>query len=389
MDFNEIKAAMAERDGAIADRLGGIEKALQEHSEKWQTLEDLQSRQSSPGRTGERENEMHVKLFCDWIRKPRDGGKRQALGDFQEKMLGKSLSVGTAADGGFAVPEQIGRDVEKLEIKLSPVRDLVRVVKTSTGDYKELLTSAAPARAGLVRTGSRTETNTPQLRERAPTFGELYGYPKTTEWALDDVFFDVRAWLTNAVAEQFAKYEGDAVIRGNGSNKPTGMLDTTPVTTADDASPKRAAAAYQYILGADDLPAAVDADSIIDLSYSLNSTYRAGASWAMNSTTAGQVRKLKDPTTGLYLWQPALAAGQPNMLLGYPVALWEQMDDPLGGKFPIAFGNFRRGYLLADRSEIRVTLDNITTPGYVKFYVRRREGGCVLNNDLLKWLKLL
>ena len=67
------------------------------------------------------------------------------------------------------------------------------------------------------------------------------------EWSLDDVFFNVEAWLAEEVAMQFAVQEGTAVISGNGSNKPTGMINTTPVTTADFASPLRAAAAYQYI----------------------------------------------------------------------------------------------------------------------------------------------
>jgi HK97 family phage major capsid protein len=65
------------------------------------------------------------------------------------------------------------------------------------------------------------------------------------------------------------------------------------------------------------------------------------------------------------------------------------MDDVGGGAFPVAFGNFARGYLLADRTQIRITVDNVTTPGYVKFYVRRREGGCVLNNDAVKFLRTI
>lgn len=109
----------------------------------------------------------------------------------------------------------------------------------------------------------------------------------------------------------------------------------------------------------------------------------------MNSTTAGAIRKLKDSGTGAYVWQPGLAAGQPDRLLGYPVAVWEDMDDVGGGNLPIAFGDFRRGYILCDRTQLRITVDNVTTPGYAKFYVRRREGGFVSNNDAIKWLKVL
>src|SRR5690606_12208794 len=120
-------------------------------------------------------------------------------------------------------------------------------------------------------------------------------------------------------------------------------------------------------------------DALIDLVFRVNSMYRTGASWVMNSATAAAVRKLKD-AEGNYLWAPGLAPGQPDRLLGYPVAYWEQMDDIGANNFPVAFGNFRRAYAIYDRTQVRVTVDaNITTPGRVKYFVRRREGGIVLN----------
>ena len=246
------------------------------------------------------------------------------------------------------------------------------------------------ATAGWVgESDSRTETATPQLREVVPTMGELFAYPQTTEWAMDDVFFDVGSWLAEEVAEQFAVEEGAAVLTGNGSNRPTGMLNTTPVTTADHASPLRAAAAYQYIANTSSPTGTVLLpDSLIDLVYAVNSRYRANGTWAMNSTTAAAVRKLKASGTGEYLWQQGMAAGQPDLLLGYPISIWEQMSDIGNNNFPIAFGDFRRGYLLADRTQIRITVDaNITTPGRIKYFVRRREGGHVLNGDAIKFLR--
>jgi HK97 family phage major capsid protein len=351
MTLEEMKALIADRENAIGGRLGNIEQLLKDHAAKWDAREEIESKQGSPGRTGDdtetREGREHKKLFMNWLRKPRDGSTKQALGDFQQKLEGKSISIGSNADGGFAVPEVIGREIGKLELKLSPVRDLVRVIRVGTSDYKELV-DINGANAGWVgETDSRTETNTPQLRERAPTHGELYAYPQCTEWSLDDVFFNVGDWLTRAVAEQFAIYEGAAVISGNGTNKPTGMLNTTPVSTADDAVSPRAAAAYQYILGGDNSPASVDYDGLVDVMYTLNAAYRSNANWVMSSTTAGQVAKLKDSTLRP-LWQPAIAEGQPPMLLGYPVKIWEQMPDAIGGAFPVAFGDFNRGYLLAD-----------------------------------------
>jgi HK97 family phage major capsid protein len=125
--------------------------------------------------------------------------------------------------------------------------------------------------------------------------------------------------------------------------KPTGMLNTAPTNQADAFPPVRAAAAA--------------------------------------------VRKLKDGQNN-YLWAPQFVAGQPETLLGYPVVIGEQMDAVSANTHPIAFGNFARGYLLVDRAGLRITVDaNITTPGRIKYFIRRREGGHVLNNDAIKWIK--
>ncbi|MEC9342737.1 MAG: phage major capsid protein, partial [Pseudomonadota bacterium] len=334
----------------------------------------------------------HEKLFENWIRPPRDAEANRKLSEFQAnaKSLNiKSVSIGTPADGGYAVPEEIGRDIERHELQFSPVRNLVKVSKASTSDLKRLLDLRGAEGGWRSESGSATETDTPTIREITPTGGEIYAYPKASNWSLEDVMFDVRNWLVESVAERFAQLEGQAVISGDGDNKPTGMLNTPPVATADDAVTKRAAAAYQYVDSSDNSPANVDADSLIDMVYTLNSRYRAGSTWAMNSATAGAVRKLKASGTGDYLWSEPLAMGQPPMLLGYPVALWEDLPDILGGNFPVAFGNFRRAYELIDRSMLQITIDPYTTPGFTKFYVRRRVYGNVSNNDALKFMRLL
>jgi HK97 family phage major capsid protein len=358
-------------------------------------IEDLESRQNMPGKTAAEKiaNEYRT-TFVDWIRnKGQSSAHEEKLRDLTRKAAQaderKSVTIGSSAGGGFAVPEEIAREIERLELKFSPVRSLVKVVQTGTSDYKELVSIRGTTSGWVGESGSRTETATSQLRERTPTNGELYAYPQASEWSLDDVFFNVEQWLAEEVAESFAVEEGTAVISGNGTNQPTGMLNTTPVTTADFASPLRAAAAFQYIACVSTQSPAVAEllpDRLIDTVYALNSTYRAMATWIMNSATTGIVRKMKD-TQGQYLWAPGLQAGQPDRLLGYAVSTWEQMSDVGTNNFPIGFGNWRRAYVIADRVGLRVTRDNVTTPGFVKFYVRRREGGTVLNNDAAKFIR--
>jgi len=358
-------------------------------------IEALEARASNPKKTAhDIIKDEYASTFETWVRsKGQDSVAEARMQQLAQKARTehKDVTIGSPAGGGYAVPEEIAREIERLELKFSPVRGLVKVVQTSTSDYKELVSLRGASSGWVGEAGSRTATDTPTLREVTPTHGEIYAYPQVSEWALDDIFFNVEQWLADEVAQEFALREGEAVISGNGSNKPTGLLNTTPVLTADFASPMRAAAAFQYIASdtdVDDSPAApgIRGDALIDAIYSLNSAYRAGASWVMNSTTTGAVRKLKD-ANGQYHWQPGLQAGQPASLLGYPVNTWEQMPDVGLNNFPVGFGNWRRAYVLVDRVGLRVTRDNVTNPGFVRFYIRRRLGGMPLNNDAAKFIR--
>jgi HK97 family phage major capsid protein len=392
-------SAKLERIEADVTRFTNMKTQIEkEHEFQRERIEILEARQSNPKKTAvDLLKDEYSEAFIGWIRaKGQDSvleGKMQSL-SLKARTEHKDITIGTPAAGGYAVPEQIARDIERLELLFSPVRSLVKVVQTGTSDYKELVSLRGASSGWVGETGSRSATDTPTLREVTPTHGELYAYPQVSEWATDDVFFNVEAWLAEEVAQEFAYQEGVAVISGNGSSKPTGMLNTTPVTTNDFASPLRAAAAYEYIPSDSDAsegsPAApnITGDALIDAIYTLNSAYRQGASWIMNSATTGAIRKLKDEN-GVYIWQPGLQMNQPAMLLGYPVNTWEQMPDIGLNAFPVGFGNWRRAYVLVDRVGLRITRDNVTNPGFVRFYVRRREGGIVLNNDAAKFIRTI
>jgi HK97 family phage major capsid protein len=80
--------------------------------------------------------------------------------------------------------------------------------------------------------------------------------------------------------------------------------------------------------------------------------------------------------------------GQPNRLLGYPVVEAEDRPDIGATAFPIAFGNFRNGYLIAERSATAILRDPFTNKPFVHFYATKRIGGQVLDSDAIKLLKI-
>lgn len=393
--LTETKEALDRIENAVnevADRLSKAETEVQRARMRFDP---------SDARQGSKAQERHVKAFEDWMRKGRgvEGqlyDAAQEAAEEQRAITGISDSGGTA--GGHAVPELIQRQIDRLVLDLSPFRGAVNVINAGGPDVKLLVDTLGTASGWVGESDARSETATPGLQQVAPTHGELYALPKTSEWALNDIFFDVANWLTTSVAEEFAYQEGEAIVNGDGTNKPSGFLGVgTPVAIGDEDSPARAFGTLEYVptgaastFGNDRVgsPPGDPGDTFIDCVYKLKARYRANARWSMNKATLGTVRKFHD-ADGNYLWAPGMQAGEPGRLIGYPVLEAEAMPDVGANAFPVAFGDFRAAYTLVDIVGMRMTRDdNLTAKGFVLFYTRRRMGGILRVDDPLKLIKI-
>jgi HK97 family phage major capsid protein len=297
----------------------------------------------------------------------------------------KALSSTVGADGGFAVPQKIDELIARRLVEISPIRSIANVVRTGTSGFRRLVSIGGAASGWVSETGARPETASPKLAEIVPPSGELYANPSATQAMLEDAAFEVEAWLANEIAAEFARAEGAAFINGTGTNQPRGFLAATTSTAGDST---RAFGSLQFIgsgnaSGFDSAPEA----KLIDLVFQLKAPLRQGASWVMNSATLATVRKLKT-ADGAFLWQPGMVEGQPDRLLGYPVIEAEDMPDVAANAFPIAFGNFRAGYLIAERRQTTILRDPYTNKPYVQFYATRRVGGQVMDSDAIKLLRI-
>lgn len=343
----------------------------------------------APGIT--REQDEYKGAFVDWMRRPHDVVTKSRLAQAVGDLSRKDVTISTSADGGYALPKQISTQIEDRVRQLNPFRGIVRVDATSSNDYRALVSTGDGAAGWVGELTSRSATGTPGLRERVPTMGEVYAYPQASNWSLEDLAFDVQRWLVSDVSAEFASLEATAIVSGSGTNQPTGILNTTPVTTTDDGSPERNHAAIQYVgLQSPGSPAAINVDSLIHLVGQVKERYLMEAdacAFVMHRTTLATLRQVKASTAGIYLWGDA-ANGNPATLCGYPVYTCDAMPTLAADAFAVLFGNWRRGYLLADRGGMAITVDPYSAPGMTRFYVRRRVGGCVLNNDALKALRI-
>lgn len=401
---NDARVAEIERRGSAdilsEDKVNRINTALSELESIKQRLEAAETRAARPGATplpGEQRRFTpaeieHRDAFLAHIRNPKDrdleARAQQAWKARLQEMSPEQRGVAGTADatGGYAVPEVIDREVSRLGRDIAGIAGIVREVTAGSRDYKRLFDVSGNSSGWAGEGSGRTETTTSSLAEVAPSFGTVYAYPKATEESLQDIFFDVEGWLVENAVEGFDYEEEVAIISGNGTNKPTGFLaGPTPVTTTDKAG--RAFGTLQYFAsgGASTMPAS--ADTLIDMVQGTRSRYRRNASWVANSLTIGALRKYKD-STGQYLWQQSLDVGRPSTLLGRPVVEAESMPDIAANAFPLAFGDFREGYVLCRLAGLRITRDEVTEPGVVKWYMRRRVGGKIGNSQAIKLLKI-
>jgi HK97 family phage major capsid protein len=134
------------------------------------------------------------------------------------------------------------------------------------------------------------------------------------------------------------------------------------------------------------LPASNGSDVLIDLVYALKAGYRQNANWVMNRKTQGALRKLKD-ADGNYLWQPSATADGRASFMGFPLVEAEDMPNIGANSLSVAFGDFRRGYLIVDRQGVNVLRDPYSSKPYVLFYTTKRVGGGVADFDAIKLLK--
>jgi HK97 family phage major capsid protein len=372
---------------AHAQVLQELGNAFQDFKAKYDAeldeLKKVVARSEFPGLTGGSfdganlaEKKEHAQAFDKFFRKGVDAGLR----DLEIKA---ALSTTSDPDGGFGVPEEIDSEIEKLETDSVAMRRVARIKKITTSDYKKLVSVGGTEAGWVGEHDARAETSTPELAQVAPTIGEIYANPGVTQVALDDIAFDAGEWLVEEVSSVFADKEGEAFITGNGVGKPRGIL-SYPTTNEIDSV--RAWGTLQYVAGGH-ASLLNNADKLIDVVHSLRAKYRRGASWLMNSQTIAVVRKLKNGD-GDYIWSDSLKEGQPNTLLGYPVEEEDFMPSISADQFPIAFGNFQRGYLIVDRIGVRVLRDPYSVKGKVFFYTTKRLGGACQNFQAIKLLKV-
>lgn len=295
-----------------------------------------------------------------------------------EKEL-KTLQVQVNPDGGYWVlPEQSSKTVDRV-FETSPMRSVASVITTTAESVEMIIDDNEAASGGWVsETGTRGETDTPQIGKLAIHAHEQFAQPYATQKMLDDAGFDIEGWLNTKIRDKMLRTENTAFMAGDGVAKPKGILSYASWASAGvyerDALERvnsGAAADFTY-------------NGLVELQNSLKDEYQANAVFMLKRSSWTNLLQLVDGNDRPLLNMDLLKDNTDKVLLGKRVIFADDVPAVSGGNEALVYGDFARGYTIVDRIGFRVIRDNVTTKPYIKFYTTKRVGGAVTNYESLK-----
>jgi len=283
-----------------------------------------------------------------------------------------ALQIGVESEGGYTVPDEFERTLVEALQEENIMRGLVHVITTSSGDRKIPLVTSKGSASWVEEEAAIPESDDVfgQITLSAHKVGSMI---RISEELLHDSAFDLAAYITREFARRVGAAEEDAILTGNGSHKPTGLLHATLGAELGVTSAALAA---------------ITADEMLDLQHSLKASYRRKACYIMNDATIKLLRKLKDGN-GQYLWQPGLLFGQPDTLLNQKVLTSNYMPLPAAGNAAILYGDFSY-YWLADREGRALQRLNelYAATDQVGFKITQRVDGRLILREAVKTLQM-
>jgi HK97 family phage major capsid protein len=335
---------------------------------------------------------LYKQAVSNWMRTGAETFRGHHLSELQRKA---GLFTELGPSGGYIVMPERGNLLDAMLTQVSVMRQQATVQQISTGEFVRPVNKRGTAGGWVSERQARPETDAPQLGEDHFPVSEIYAEPAATRALLDDAMIDVEAWLANEVIMKFAEDESTAFISGDGVGKPRGLLTYPFVTDHSTWEHGKFRLIETGVSGAlppttfTGSPPTSPFDVLMDMIYAVKGGHRAACSWIMNSTTASLLRQIKS-TTGEYIWREGrggVVEGQPPSLLGYPVHTDEYMPDIGADTVPIGFGDWKRTYLILDRTGVRVVRDEVTQKPFILFYTTKRLGGGVQYFDAAVFLR--
>ena len=394
-------AAISRQDGVISDavkaaadnltkiqeQIGAIESKQAAAMRVIEAAENSEAKKTNLlgiAKKNTRWSDERKEAFDSYLRK----GDRTKAAEMVAELEAKDITVGNDAQGGFLLPPEMANFISTIAFETSPIRDVARTIQVSRDTIQVPLRDARFGAGKATETSANSKTSTADMALLNIGTAIYEARPLVSQNMLDDADFDVAAFVAEEVANEIGRQENTDYINGNGVNgTPQGLL--TLSTWGSSTVYERGKFGGRNS-GSNGL---TTADSLLRLQGDLKSDYQNNATWLMNRLTYVGALSLKD-SYGRYLIGNDLNASidwaNPT-LLGRPVKFCSDMpvvDNATAnnGAKAVLYGDFKRGYLIVDRTGIRVQVDPYTQKPMVEYFTRKRSGAGVVNFDCIKQL---
>ena len=286
-----------------------------------------------------------------------------------------AMNEGTSSEGGYLVPRGYSNEVVAAINEASVLRAagarVINVGGTNSFRVPKLINSTTGA--VLTSEGSGYDEQEPTVGEENFVPYKITALSKVSEELLADSRVNVFGeFIQPDAVNRFIIKENSYFATGTGSSQPQGLFVGASVGVTAAATN------------------AITIDEVIDLYHSMATQYRSRAAWVMNDATLKVIRKYRENgTTGAFLWQPAISAGQPETIMGRPVYTVTTAPTIATGNKVIAFGDMSY-FWIADFGQLTFQrLDELyAANGQVGFRWAKRLDSRVMLSDAIKVLRL-
>ena len=353
-------------------------------------------------------------VFHNFLKHPKNANYESKMAEFKNKVLTsnvkvedsyikKSITSAVAEQAGYLAPPEFDLKIQKQLFETSPLRQVATVVMTNRLAYEFVIRTILPT-AVWTNTEIKAETTSEQKYGIGRiNINELSARPRISLIQLEDTAINIESELRRDLAEAFMLAENKAFIKGDGTNQPQGLefYAKQSASSHDVTKPLKlefvtlSKAKYDGTNGTPYL-----ANALLDLEGALFSAYKQGAYYLISRPVKNLIRQVVD-NNKQYLYSnfqgwggvqgvPRIRDGVNGMVAGYPILECDDLPTQVNvvDTYPIYFGNFKK-YKICDRIGLTLIVDNVTQPGYVIYFFRKRLGAGFTMTQGVKVLKVV
>lgn len=370
LEFSELKTKYKE----LEEKFGAKDEEIKELKGTLEKFDAVINELSAPTNTNKKveftDNEMFEVFGQAIVEMNKKGPKEVTLGEIMES---ETFATGSTTTIAAAVKSQfMSRILQRIQDTNPIMRDVtfLGITDNSLTIPREMI--GLPETAWIGESDERVETDGVALDDVKIELYQLYAMPILTNKLLGTNFVQLGSFLMMRVTDALDKAISDALLLGDGTGKPTGILINTDV-------------AASLVAWTDES----NSDPLIDLVTGLKEGYSMNSKYYMHRLTWGHILKLKDGQ-GNYI-VGSLADRAAKTIQNRPVVLVDSMkplssattDEPV-----ILFGDVNKGMMGIKNDKLTLQIeDKVTKKGFTKFYSEMGLGAEVVLPEAFGGLK--